>query len=408
MNKGKFIIPALVFVLIAGCNIISDNNKDGNQLYIESDPALLNQRIKLVNQNIVLDSADNASQEKMTMHKDRFYHIANIESPTDADGNLLSATSIEIRANKIYVSYHLNENITSGSDLYSGAVDIIDMKNAYNPRILSTVFLDDTDVNALEIEENAKKLWITGGRDVSSSGYETGEHNGAILGELDIDKNELDAGDYKEVPLPSYSGNDIVEAGSNNYLYVSSGATGGGFFKVAKSDLNRVESYNYNFSKSMDKRENDVVGLTISETGEAVFNLIDINSGQVNTFNTGLNISPVDGKNVIEHRAAVTYAALGNAGVKGYRFDDQEPLVYDFNPGETDVANGVTADGQYVYVANGTDGLYIATIAKGTGKSPEAVFNWKGGNGSANFVKTDGRYIILANGTDGLNILKKK
>ncbi|MDZ7806118.1 MAG: hypothetical protein U5K71_03265 [Gracilimonas sp.] len=98
---------------------------------------------------------------------------------------------------------------------------------------------------------------------------------------------------------------------------------------------------------------------------------------------------------------------MGDQGVKGYKFNTGTDPVYEFNPQGDDASNGVTVDGQYVYIANGTDGLFITTIARSGNKDPEEVYGWKSGSGSANFVKTDGKFIILANGTDGLNILRK-
>ncbi|MFN1835901.1 hypothetical protein AB2B38_011620 [Balneola sp. MJW-20] len=402
----KITVLAVMVAIIGGCNILSNNESDNSQISVQNDIQTLNKRLKIVNQEIILDSTRAKSSISPTTDGDKFIHLANVESPVDADGNRLSATSIEIRANKVYVSYHLNEKLSGTAKIYAGAIDIIDMNEADEPEIISSVSFEDTDINAIEIEENAKLIWLTGGRNVSSSGYETGTHNGAVLGELWINDDVFVDDNYREIPLPSFSGNDIVDQGTN--LYVSSGATGGGFYEVSKSGLEVLQSFSYNYAKSIDKREDDIIGLSITPSGEAQFNMIDFSSSSVNEFTSGFSVSPVDGKNVIEHRDAITYAAMGNLGVKGYKFNDSEPLFYEYNAPGGDAANGVTADGKYVYIANGTDGLFITTNPKSGNKEPESVYNWDNGSGSANFVKTDGRYIILANGTDGLNILKKK
>lgn len=134
---------------------------------------------------------------------------------------------------------------------------------------------------------------------------------------------------------------------------------------------------------------------------------MDFKNGSITNYETPFTISPVDGKNVLEHTSSITYAALGNQGVKGYQFNSGSEPVYEFNPMGEDVSNGVTAAGNYVYIANGTDGLFITTQSRNENNQPEEVYSWKGGNGSANFVKTNGSFIILANGIDGLNILKK-
>jgi hypothetical protein len=316
------------------------------------------------------------------------------------NGRKLSATSIELRANMVYISYHLN-----GSD-YGGAVDIIDIRDEENPSLVSSITFLDTDINGLDVEENNKLLWITGGRDVTSSGYSTADHNGAIIGELGIDKGEFEENNYRETPLPSYSGNDIEDFPGQS-LYVAAGATGGGYYQLSKRNFDITDRVDHDFAKSIDKRQDDIIGLNFTAEGKANFTIMDFKNGSITNYETPYTISPVDGKNVLEHTSSITYAALGDQGVKGYQFNSGTEPVYEFNPMGEDVSNGVTAAGNYVYIANGTDGLFITTQSSNGSKEPEEVYNWKGGSGSANFVKTNGSFIILANGIDGLNILKK-
>ncbi|HET8865868.1 MAG TPA: hypothetical protein VFM80_09215 [Gracilimonas sp.] len=389
---------------ISSCSLLS--NDDGKSYFqsVNNDLESLNQRVQIINNDIVLDSLKSKfSSTSSTLGGDKFTHIANVESP-EVNGKKLSATSIEIRANKVYISYHLN-----GSE-YAGAVDIIDINDEENPKIISSLISEDTDINALEIEENAKILWITGGRDVGSSGYSLQGHGGAILGEKEIEKGvfKTGSGSYREIPLPSFSGNDIVDFAQD--LYVVSGATGGGFYQLNKGNLSITKRVDNNFAKSIDRRQDDVIGLNLLADKRANFTIMDFKSDAITTFQTPFAVTPVDGKNVLEHTAAITYVALGNRGVKGYKFSTSaDTPVYEFNAHGADVANGVTVDGKYVYIANGTDGLFITTLPRDGKTEPEEVYSWKSNStntASANFVKTNGQYIILANGVDGLNILK--
>lgn len=399
-NVKRLLVVLLVASIFGACDILS--NSDGNNFKVEinNDAESLNKRIQIINQPVILDSTRSKSTGSVTTSgAGSFTHVANVASPK-INGRTLSATSIEIRANKVYISYHLN-----GND-YGGAVDIIDIRDEDNPSLISHISFADTDVNALDVEENNKLLWITGGRDINSSNHRNADHNGAIIGELGIDKGEFEVNDYRETPLPSYSGNDIVDA-PGQYLYVASGATGGGFYELNKNSFeinNRVDN---TFAKSLDRRQNDIVGLNLTEDNRANFTIIDFENETVTNYETPYTVAPTDGKNVLEHTASITYAALGDQGVKGFQFNTGTDPVYEFNPQGDDVSNGVTVDGQYVYIANGTDGLFITTIARNGNKEPEEVYSWNGGDGSANFVKTDGNFIILANGIDGLNILRK-
>ncbi|WP_103666140.1 LVIVD repeat-containing protein [Gracilimonas amylolytica] len=399
-NVKKLLIVLLVASTFGACDILSNNDGNNFKVDINNDVESLNERIQLINQPVVLDSTRSKSAGSITASgSGSFTHVANVASP-EVNGKKLSATSIELRANKVYISYHLN-----GND-YGGAVDIIDIRDEDNPSLVSHISFADTDVNALDVEENNKLLWITGGRDVNSSGHSTADHNGAIIGELGIDKGEFEENDYRETPLPSYSGNDIVDA-PGQYLYVAAGATGGGYYELSKNDFQVTNRVDNTFAKSIDRRQDDIVGLNLTADHKANFTIMDFKKETVTNFQTPFTVAPTDGKNVLEHTASITYAALGDQGVKGYKFNTGTDPVYEFNPQGDDVSNGVTVDGQYVYIANGTDGLFITTIARSGNKEPEEVYSWKGGTGSANFVKTDGNFIILANGIDGLNILRK-
>jgi len=410
-NMIHLSLAVVLLLSFVSCDIFPQGENSTNQLSINNDLTNLNQRVQIINEVIDLDTVKSSSASDVLLKQNgsdqgqSFVHVANIQVPVDENGNKLSATSIEVRANTIYVSYHLN-----GSP-FGGAVDIIDVNNHENPQIICTVSFTDTDVNALEIEENGKLLWLTGGRDISSSGHDAERHNGAVIGELAISKKEFVVNSYRETPLPSFSGNALVDFGRE--LFVAAGASDGGFFQLDKENLQIQNSVNTDSAKFIDRRKDDIIGLSLKNGSEASFDMMDFKNGDMKSFNTGLNIIPVNGKNVIEHRAAVTYAALGREGVKGYMFDGNPgPLVFEFNPqGEnvTDVANGVSVDGKHVYIAHGTDGLFITTHPRSGQKDPELVFSWKeqGTPASANYVKTDGNFIILANGINGINILRR-
>ena len=395
---------AAILGLLGSCDILNTGSEN-NQISVNNDLQKLNERVSIVNEPVELDTtsgeASTATLTKSNGHT--FTHVATVSSPLDENGNSLSATSIEISSDnkKIYVSYHLNSNP------YAGTIDIFDVKDESNPQIISSVYFSDTDVNALEIEKNGKTLWYTGGRDVTKTDYNEETHKGAVVGELKIDKDVFE--DYrKETPLPSYSGNAIVE--ESQQLYVASGATGGGFFELSKDDLSIINQFDVDFAKYIDKRQGDIIGLSLMNGEQAKFNIMDFKTDEMSGFETNFEVTPPNGKNVIEHRDAITYGAFGNQGVKGYKFDGGgDPLVYEFDPTGEDVANAVSADGQYVYIAHGTDGLFITTRAKSPNKEPEGIYSWDNDDqSSANFVKTDGKFVILANGTDGLKILKRE
>lgn len=393
----RSIIAIALVAGIMGCDLQSENGFQDDRLKITNDVETLSSRISIINQPITDNSGTNKALSKA---EDEFVHLANVQSPTDQNGNVLSATSVFYHKNLAFVSYHLN-----GSE-YGGAIEMFDLKDPENPEIISQVLFDDTDVNAIVVDQNIKKAWFVGGRDVDASGYDTEVHKGAILAEIIFEDKELTE-NINELPLPSYSGNAVVEMGQQ--VYATSGATGGGLFQVDKSSFEITESIFKSYSKYIDRRNDDLVGLSVKGDNAKVYTF-DFKSMSIDSVETGYDVLPKDGKNVVEHRDNTTLVALGNKGVRGYDLNKQDEPVYTFNSNGSDVANGVTADARYVFIAHGTDGVYI-TRKDNTKKELELVTQWNDDSGaSANYVKTDpsGKCIFVAKGTDGLNILLRK
>ncbi|NGP76764.1 hypothetical protein G3570_08975 [Balneolaceae bacterium YR4-1] len=393
----RSIIAIALVAGIIGCDLQSENGFQDDRLKITNDVKSLSSRISIINKPIT-DQSEPA--KALSKAEDEFVHLANVQSPSDQNGNVLSATSVYYHKHLAFVSYHLK-----GSE-YGGAIEMFDLKDPENPEIISQVLFDDTDVNAIVVDENIKKAWYVGGRDVDASGYDTEVHKGAILGEIIFEEKELTE-NINELPLPSYSGNAVVEMGQN--VYATSGATGGGLFQVDKDDFVITESIFRSYSKYIDRRNDDLVGLSV-EGDNAMIYTFDFNTMSINSVETGFNVLPKDGKNVVEHRDNTTMIALGNKGVRGYDLSQQEVPVFSFDGLGSDVANGVTADAKYVFIAHGTDGVYIT---KKSNQNPELelVAQWNDDSGaSANYIKTDpsGKTIFVAKGTNGLNILLRK
>lgn len=400
-----FCVAGLLSLVLTSCDMLSDDSPPG--LSVNNDLTSLNTRVQIVNEPIRLSIADGQDitdgevpAKGGQLGEDTFIHVANVKAPLDPFDNPLRATSIEIRANVAYVSYH-----TNGSP-FGGAIDMIDVSRHERPEILSSVRFDEIDVNALEIERNGKHLWFTGGKDIGDEDVPDG-HTGSVVGRIYIKHKAFREDDYKEATLPSYSGNDIVEL--NDDLFIASGGSGGGFFEVDAQSLELKNAVYSDFAKSIELGRHDIFGLTLANGSRAAFYKLDDQPGQLQASDTQIEVTPIDGKNVIERYGDVLYASLGSAGIKGFRLEPSDfSTVFEFKASGNDAANGVTVDNKYIYVANGTDGLYVATRPGNGSTRPEFVFNWYGGEGSANYVKTDGQYVIVANGTDGLNILRRK
>ncbi|MDX1638876.1 MAG: hypothetical protein R3281_12960 [Balneolaceae bacterium] len=397
------LVTAILIIAVQACSVLTDSSSLSERIAVETDTAELSKRVQVVNSPVDIvpypGLHDKAKADQKPFERELIL-VANVSSPI-IDGNYtLSATAVDIAAKTLYVSYHRYGNP------YAGAIDLIDLGDPTEPRLVSSVTFTDTDINGLEVDNNRKKLWVTGGRSVNQSGYDTEGHLGAIVGEFEMDRDgAFDFGRYRETPLPSYSGNALVEKAQT--LYVAVGATGGGYVEIDKETFSPGGTLAYENAKYVERHNSDIIGLRLDQNHLPVFEILDFSGNELQQYAGSEGVAPQDGKNVVEHFAGVTYGALGNRGVKGFRFDGRgDPLVYEFAVNGNDVANGVTVDGRYVYIAHGTDGLFVTTHPVSPNKEPEEVYRWNSGMGSANFVKTDGQFLIVANGVDGLNVLR--
>ncbi|MDZ7806120.1 MAG: hypothetical protein U5K71_03275 [Gracilimonas sp.] len=112
-NVKHVLVIFLVATTFGACDILSNSDNNNYKVEINNDLESLSERIQIINQPIILDSTRSKITE-LNAGGDSFSLVANVASPV-VNGSTLSATSIELRANKVYISYHLN-----GSE-YGGA-----------------------------------------------------------------------------------------------------------------------------------------------------------------------------------------------------------------------------------------------------------------------------------------------
>jgi WD40 repeat protein len=350
-------------------------------------------------------SAINFKNNQTSEEDETFTHIAEVASATDAQGRTLSATGVAIAKDRALVSYHLN-----GSK-YSGAVELFDISDPNNLQILSKITFADTDVNDVTLSKDGDKAWITGGRKMSSSDYDKEGHEGAVAGEITIQGDSFDTS-IREVPLQSFSGNAVVQNDKEDRLYVTTGSTGG-MYAIDIPSFNVVESVPEDYTKQLDIRKEMAVSLALGgEESTAKLYMTDFKDDEVSSLDTGINVTPLNGKNVVDQGKDITYVALGSQGIRGYDFErsESEAEVYSFTGGTSGLASGVAADKYYVYVAHGSAGMYILEIPDNEDEGLRQIYKWDddGEVGSANYVGADKKNIFLAKGTAGLNIFKRE
>ncbi len=333
--------------------------------------------------------------EKSLNDKISFFHVADVSSPS-ANGQTTSATGMEIVGNYCYVTYHI-----AGS-VYGGAIEVFDISTPTTPKLVSQLILNDTDFNECTISEG--KLYAVGGRDIYYSKFTDNDTKGAILLEVELSGGLLTK-NLRWVALPSYSGNSVSIA--NNFVFAVSGSEGGGITKLNKQSLKVMDTDLYD-----NARYCDVTGDTPSGTVLALQGLSEPKLYQysVNSnFKTTKETYPLASNDVTKNGKAVIHI---NGGTEAYVCTGEKSLfLYDmtnlkspkkeFSSIGEGAINGVHTDKEFVYVANGYDGVIAYN------KDNYSIHTKFKYDGSANYVQSNGSYIFISNGKGGLKVLRR-
>lgn len=379
----------------------------GEHLEILEMEAGIPDRFDLVNQPLILSETD---LERSGCPKESLWaHVGEI--PTlKYSGKNLSATHVAISGNLALVSYHLR------GDEHKGAVEVVDLSNPASPKITSQVIFYKADVNAILIDKNSttnsQKVWLA----------MSDEKNGAVLGELSLKNKKFENNSYRNVKLAYKISGDIASsvnaiAQSADLLYATAGKSNGGVFTLKKSDLSVVGVNQFPNAKGVAVGTSKVACLQVGED-EATLYVENVGGS---AFETSFPIGKIVHQNVEDLHGGKISLSFSNDGATVYVAGGASGLrAFDVNTGTEVFAsptkmlssgntNGVTHDDQYVYAANGADGLAIFSYDASGKPDPTHVFMWdlSEQDASANFIESNGDWVFVAKGEGGFKLLKK-
>ena len=387
---------------------------------INNNSGSLSSRITYINRTATieplvsgLNTDRNGSDVNGTQEMYYWEHVAEV-APLVIEGVTLSATHITLNDNRAYVSYHRQGNN------HKGAVEIIDLSNANFPSIVSQAWFASSDINAVTsgFTNNSSnlKVWLA----MSDATH------GAQLYELEATGDNFTE-NFRRVNLsniidgPGVSASANGIAVTNNYLYVTSGKTHGGTVLLNKNRLSALDHESYSDAK--------YVAVNGGNNGSGVVSLVtgDNASVKVATVGSDLNSTSYDigsifHQNVVEtYRGKSTmefspldnkhlYIAKGKDGIAMVNITNGN--ILNESKGTMLVVgntNGISTDGNYIYAANGSDGISIAPHPN-SGEDIMPFFHWDmdEDDASANYVIADGEWVFVAKGGGGFKILRKR
>lgn len=389
MKKNVYLFSFLAMSLLIGCDNSDDNKNDNqslNNITINSDQTALNQRLDLTNSGVI--SIENVSATGKTAETTNttfpLVQIAEVKPPVDANGRTLQASHVTVNGNYAYVSY-----ITRG-DVYSGAIDVIDVSDPYKPKLVVSGLIPNTDITSLTYANG--NLIIGAAKDVDKDPLLA--NNPALVFNMALSSGLLTNSlttNYLEsrvtTDVAANATNYFAVTGDNGSLFKLSTSTKAITGKVAVADLRSI-------ALTSDKV------VTLSGTkGVNIYNQSTL--ALQKNFTTSNDISGA--KRTMDIDGTKLFVSEGKNGLGVYDINSGSKLQTIAIPtaAEDNVTNAVSFNDGYAFVANGALGLNVYQSA-----TQLNLLGSVGIAGSSNYVKSSGNYIYVASGTGGLKIIK--
>jgi hypothetical protein len=396
MKKIFFTLSLMSVVLFQSCQ--SDDSTDINnttasesKVVLNSNSTELSNRMDYSNSGVItLTTSKLTARSASTQGTDNFPMslLAEVNPPT-YQGKKLTATHVDVKDNYVYVSYN-----TQG-ETYLGGIDVIDISQPNNPKLVVQAILPNTDIST--VVYNNGVLYISG---ASSKDANPELTSSAFVAKMPL-QNGLLTNDYKPVSLTGNVGTGVAVANSN---YFAISGNKGILAKINNSTNEINASISIADLRALGYIDNKVVVLSGTE-GIKIYNADSM--ALVSSIATSTDVP--DAKRTIDFQGSNILVADGYSGLKVFSSTGSllQTLALPTGIANVDqadiVTNAVSANGDYVYSANGAAGIAVYKNSNNNLVSLGSIFL----GGSANYVKSVGDYIFVATGTGGLKIIKK-
>lgn len=330
----------------------------------------------------------------------QFTLTATVQSP-EVNGAVLSATDVKVVDGFAYVSYHTNDEVYG--DVPNGAIRIFNVQSHNNPVLVNEAQFNNAEFNGVDVNDGT--LYAVGGNKAGARLVTSPLTDGAF--------NTEDLSVFETYKLQSAAGkNSFVY---NNMLWLVSGATNGGFFKLDKNNDFEVSEHLYSEganAKYVTQNGTHQAFFAVRANG-AYLRIANVDGSDATEYNYPSLVQTVtNGKNVIAMDNEYVYISLSDKGVAKIRIQDGE-LVNHFEPnqyrisedspkvfGNNGYTNGLALNDCYLYLANGADGVIVLN------KNSFQVVGHFSLSDSANYVYAQNGLLFVATGRNGLNIIQ--
>ncbi len=398
-----FVRPALVagLLLASACADFSQQPSRGERLTVVNDPVVLEARMRRMNQPLrfVTPTGTSAAafRSDPTLPTVTLTLRAEVLPPI-VDGMLVQATHIGAFDSFAVVVYNVQ------GDARMGAVDLFNLKDPTNPKLVSQALWRGTDVAAVTLAQD-RAYFATATDDPAFP-------EPAVLEELTVVDDKFTTVS-RRVGVPSFAATGVDVR--NDLVFVSSGTGGpnlGGLSILDRLSLQRRSFDPFDDARAVQANDEFIA---VSQGTPARLRLYDRATGSLLVTLPLPGASLAESKSTVEVRGPWAFVAAGDGGVHLVQMRRREivrtlppPVVPGLDP-TLAVSNSVSVFDDFVFVANGGAGMTVAySDYKTTPDDGTPIFVSLGRielNGSVNYLFC-GPMVFVATGAGGLQIVE--
>lgn len=389
--KKTLLTIAAGSLLAFSCNNDPDGPINDPNILINTDADQLSSRLTLEGTGVVgITNVSAASGRILEDDADDISLVLVSQAPSPVyEGRTLRATHVDIEDDYAYVSYN-----TEGPT-YLGGVEIIDISNAFEPRIVSQAIFTNADVSALEYRNG--QLFMALAVDIDNSENATEPAN---LGVVSVNNGQFTS-DFSIFSVAGFVGTDVSTA--SDFTSLVSGSNG--LLTIFDRNQNVSRELPATDLRAVDNEDNRIVIFSGTE-GVKILNsntLAEVGSISIDPQEAGA-------KRTIQIEDERIFVAEGGEGAGIYRLSNGNlvsRIAIPINPENVEpgdiVTNAVSVDDDLLFMANGAAGISIADVDDDDEIELYGILDL---DGSSNFVKNEDGFVFVATGGGGLQILK--
>lgn len=319
--------------------------------------------------------------------------VGEIKSP-EIENIQLQATDIVVEGRYAYIAYNAQ------GPRQMGAIQLVDIKNSNEPKVLTEYLIKDRDINALAVSKD--RIYFTGASQDETEGP-------AYFARLVLQDEKFESG-FKSIPLSGFAGTSIGIRDAEAIVTVGDRS---GFYVIDLESFQPIFKRSLYDARAVSVSNDDSIIYFLSGQPGLISKYKDLELAE--EFKVGGAQTP-EAKSTLQRGKKTLLASLNEYGFSfvcqesGIELAHQDPPEVK-NVSRADIStNAAVATMGLVFTAQGAGGLVVYSAkADGGGCAPMAIATIGrvdfGDYASANGVYASGNLVFVASGRAGLKIV---